>query len=64
MGMALGMHGPILPIFAQNTIGADYNDLGIIGTVMYIPYMLLPLLIGPFLDRFNNSLLLVTWSID
>ena len=58
MGMALGMHGPILPIFAQNTIGADYNDLGIIGTVMYIPYMLLPLLIGPFLDRFNNSLLL------
>ena len=31
IGVSYGMHGPILPVFAKNVIGATYAELGVIG---------------------------------
>ena len=35
IGISYGLHGPLLPIFAKNVIGASYVELGIIGSVSY-----------------------------
>ena len=57
IGISYGLHGPILPIFAKNVIGATYSELGLIGLVNFIPYMFIPLFVGILLDRFNNGYL-------
>ena len=31
IGISYGMHNPILPIFASETIGATYSEIGAIG---------------------------------
>ncbi len=58
IGVAYGMHGPILPIFSKNVIGATYSELGLIGFANFIPYMFIPLFVGILLNRFNNGYLL------
>ena len=58
IGISYGMHGPVLPVFAKNVIGANYSELGFIGLANFIPYMFIPLFVGILLDRFNNGLLL------
>ena len=58
IGISYGLHGPILPIFAKNIIGATYSDLGLIGLTNFIPYMFIPLFVGILLDRINNAYLL------
>ena len=58
IGVSYGLHGPLLPIFAKNVIGASYIELGIIGFANFIPYMFFPLFVGIFLNRFNNAHLL------
>ncbi len=58
IGISYGMHGPILPVFAKNAIGASYADLGLIGLANFLPYMFIPLLVGVLLDRYNNGHLL------
>ena len=58
IGISYGLHGPILPIFAKNIIGATYSELGIIGLTNFIPYMFIPLFVGILLDRFNSGYLL------
>ena len=58
IGVSYGLHGPILPIFAKNVIGATYSDLGLIGLTNFIPYMFIPLFVGILLDRINNAYLL------
>lgn len=58
IGVSYGLHGPILPIFAKNIIGATYSELGFIGLANFIPYMFIPLFVGILLDRFNNGYLL------
>lgn len=58
IGISYGLHGPILPVFAKNIIGASYSDLGFIGLANYIPYMFIPFFVGILLDRFNNGYLL------
>ena len=59
IGISYGLHGPILPVFAKNIIGATYSDLGLIGLTNFIPYMFIPLFVGILLDRINNGYLLV-----
>ncbi len=59
IGIAYGMHGPILPVFASTTIGASYAELGLIGLANFVPYMFVPLLVGLLLDRFNSARLLL-----
>ncbi len=59
IGISYGLHGPILPIFAKNVIGASYSELGLIGLANFIPYMFIPLFVGILLDKFNNGYLLV-----
>ena len=54
IGISYGMHGPILPVFAKNVIGASYIELGIIGLANFIPYMFIPVFVGILLDRINN----------
>ena len=39
IGISYGIHGPILPVFAKNVIGASYVELGIIGFANFIPSM-------------------------
>ena len=58
IGISYGLHGPLLPIFAKNIIGASYAELGIIGFANFIPYIFFPLFVGIFLNRFNNGYLL------
>lgn len=58
IGISYGLHGPILPIFARNVIGATYSELGLIGLANFIPYMFIPLFVGILLDRINNGYLL------
>ena len=58
IGISYGLHGPILPVFAKNVIGATYSDLGLIGLTNFIPYMFIPLFVGILLDRINNVYLL------
>jgi len=58
IGISYGLHGPILPIFAKNIIGATYSELGFIGLANFIPYMFIPIFVGILLDKFNNGYLL------
>jgi MFS family permease len=58
IGISYGLHGPILPLFAKNIIGATYSELGLIGLTNFIPYMFIPLFVGILLDRINNGYLL------
>ena len=58
VGISYGLHGPILPVFAKNIIGATYSELGLIGLANFIPYMFIPLFVGILLDKFNNGYLL------
>ena len=58
IGISYGLHGPILPIFAKNIVGASYSELGLIGLANFIPYMFIPLFVGILLDKFNNGYLL------
>jgi len=58
IGISYGLHGPILPVFAKNIIGATYSELGLIGFANFIPYMFIPLFVGILLDRINNGYLL------
>ena len=47
IGISYGLHGPLLPIFAKNVIGASYIELGIIGFANFIPYMFCLLYTSP-----------------
>ena len=58
IGISYGLHGPLLPVFAKNVIGASYSELGFIGLANFIPYMFIPVFVGILLDRFNNGYLL------
>lgn len=58
IGISYGLHGPILPVFAKNVVGATYSELGFIGLANFIPYMFIPLFVGILLDRINNGFLL------
>ena len=63
IGISYGLHGPILPIFSKNIIGASYSELGLIGLANFIPYMFIPLFVGILLDKFNNGYLLVLGAV-
>lgn len=63
IGISYGLHGPILPIFAKNIIGASYSELGFIGLANFIPYMFIPVFVGILLDRFNNGYLLAVGAM-
>lgn len=58
IGISYGLHGPLLPVFAKNILGATYSELGWIGLANFIPYMFVPLFVGVLLDRINNGYLL------
>lgn len=58
IGISYGLHGPILPVFAKNIIGASYSELGFIGLANFIPYMFIPIFVGILLDKFNNGYIL------
>lgn len=59
IGIAYGMHGPILPVFASTIIGASYAELGLIGLANFVPYMFIPLIVGMLLDRVNHGRLII-----
>ena len=58
IGISYGLHGPVLPVFAKNVIGATYSELGLIGLANFIPYMFIPIFVGILLDRINNGYIL------
>ena len=60
VGVSYGMHSPIVPVFAGDQLAADYSQVGLIGTVNYLPYMFAPFFVGMLLDRFNKSYMLVS----
>lgn len=58
LGISYGMHGPVVPVFAKNEVGATYAELGLIGMANFLPYMVIPIFVGILLDRINNGYLL------
>ena len=62
IGVAYGMHGPMLPVFAKNDVGASYSELGLVGLANFVPYMFIPLFVGGLLSRFNSAHLLAVGS--
>ncbi|MXY60865.1 MAG: MFS transporter [Cenarchaeum sp. SB0665_bin_23] len=58
LGLSYGMHGPVVPVFAKDSIGATYAELGLIGTANFLPYMIIPIFVGILLDRINSRYLL------
>lgn len=59
-GISYGMHSPIVPVFAREQLAADYSQVGLIGTVNYLPYMFAPFFVGILLDRLNKSYVLLS----
>lgn len=60
VGVSYGMHSPIVPVFARDQLAADYSQVGLIGTINYLPYMFAPFFFGMLLDRLNKSYMLVS----
>jgi MFS family permease len=60
VGISYGMHSPVVPVFARDRLAADYSQVGLIGTVNYLPYMFAPFFVGLLLDRLNKSYILVS----
>jgi MFS family permease len=58
VGISYGMYSPIVPVFARDVLGADYSEIGLIGTVNYLPYMFAPFFVGMVLDRVNKAYML------
>lgn len=58
VGISYGMHSPIVPVFSRDELAADYSQVGLIGTVNYLPYMFAPLFVGLMLDMMNKSYIL------
>ncbi|HKF27324.1 MAG TPA: MFS transporter [Nitrososphaera sp.] len=58
VGVSYGMHSPLGPVFAREHVAADYSQVGLIGTVSYLPYMFAPFFVGILLDRLNKSYVL------
>ena len=54
IGISYGLHAPVLPIFAEDVIGATYYELGLIGLATFVPYMFIPFFVGILLARINN----------
>ncbi|WP_415281656.1 MFS transporter [Candidatus Nitrososphaera sp. FF02] len=59
VGIAYGMHSPIVPVFAKEELGANFSEVGVIGLANYLPYMLVPVFGGMLLDRINKSYMLM-----
>jgi MFS family permease len=60
VGVSYGMHSPIVPVFAREQLGADYSQVGLIGTANFLPYMFAPFFVGILLDRLNKSYVLLS----
>lgn len=60
VGISYGMHSPIVPVFAREQFAADYSQVGLIGTVNFLPYMFAPFFVGILLDRLNKSYVLLS----
>lgn len=63
LGVSYGMHGPVVPVFAKDSVGATYAELGLIGMANFLPYMIIPIFVGILLDRINNGYLLTVGVI-
>lgn len=59
VGIAYGMHSPLVPVFAKEELGANFSEVGVIGLANYLPYMLVPVFGGMLLDRINKSYMLM-----
>lgn len=57
-GAAIGIFVPIFPLFAVDELGATYEDLGLIWMVSFLPYVLIPLMVGMSFDKINSRYLL------
>ena len=55
--VSYGMHSPLGPVFAREHVAADYSQVGLIGTVSYLPYMFAPFFVGILLDRLKSYVL-------
>ena len=60
VGISYGMHSPIVPVFAREQLTADYSQVGLIGTVNFLPYVFAPFFVGVLLDRLNKSYILLS----
>ena len=55
LGISYGIHAQSFIIFAKLDIGATYDDLAALGIAKFLPYVLIPLLIGILISRTNRA---------
>ncbi|NIM45500.1 MAG: MFS transporter [Nitrososphaeria archaeon] len=60
--LSIGIFNPLLPLYAQS-FGASYLDLGLIGTIYALPFLLLSAPIGILSDKFGRKPFLLTGLI-
>ena len=58
VGVSIGMQAQMFPLLVKNEMGATYQDLGNLGTVKFLPVVIIPIFVGILLDRINNAYLL------
>ena len=59
LGVSYGMHAHSLAVFAKADVGATYEDLASLGVAKFLPYVLVPFLIGLLLSRVNNGYVII-----
>ena len=60
VSVSYGMYSPIVPVFARDQLATDYSQVGILGTVNYLPYLFAPFSVGILLDMLNKSYVLLS----
>ena len=55
LGISYGIHAQSFIIFAKLDIGATYDDLAALGIAKFLPYVLIPLLIGILMNKTNRA---------
>ncbi len=53
ISLSLGAYNPLIPLFAQQ-LGANYFELGLIGSAWALPYVLLPISIGVLSKKIDS----------
>ncbi|HEY6756593.1 MAG TPA: hypothetical protein VI037_04305 [Nitrososphaera sp.] len=60
VSVSYGIHSPMVPVFAREQLAADYSQVGILGTVNYLPYLFAPFFVSILLEMLNKSYVLLS----
>ena len=59
LGISYGMHTYALTTFVKTDIGAAYDDIAAVGIAKFLPYVLIPLIIGILLNKIRSGYIII-----